>query len=327
VPKVLITGANGFIGSHLCEFLLNTGYEIRALVRKTSNLDNISHLNLELCYGDITNIDSLEKAVRDVDYIIGNAGLTKTLDKSEFRKVNADGNVNLLKAVQKSNPDLKRFVLISSMAASGPSDSMTPLNESDSPRPLTAYGKSKLAGENAVHKFKDQIPITILRPSGVYGPRDVEMYSFFKAVKFRLKPTFGAGECYINFTYVKDLAKAVEKTLSTESESGSIYFITEKKFYSYSEAGDIISEIMGVKGYDIHIPESVMAFAGKITELIAAQRKKPIIFTEEKAREISQKYWIVDNMKAEKELGISEWTSFYDGASETIDWYRMKGWL
>jgi len=327
VPKVLITGANGFIGSHLCEILQNAGFDVRALVRKTSNLDNISHLDLELCYGDITDIDSLKEAVKDVDYIIGNAGLTKTLDKSEFQKVNADGNANLLKAVRESNPNLKRFVLISSMAASGPSASMTRLTENDKPHPLTTYGRSKLEGENAVLKFKDQIPVTILRPSAVYGPRDVEIFSFFQAVKFRLKPTFGAGECYINFTYVKDLAKAILKTIESDLKSGSIYFITETKLYSYSEAGDIISDVMGVKAIDIHIPVTILAFAGRITEYIALLRKKAAIFTEEKAREISQKYWIVDNTKAEKELGISEWTSFQDGAKETVDWYRMKGWL
>jgi nucleoside-diphosphate-sugar epimerase len=117
------------------------------------------------------------------------------------------------------------------------------------------------------------------------------------------------------------------KTLQSDIESGEIFFITEKKPYSYSEAGDIISEILGEKTLDIHIPGTVVSIAGWISETIAQKRKKAAIFTQDKAIEISQKYWLVDSGKAERQLGFVAPTSFRDGAGETVKWYRENGWL
>jgi nucleoside-diphosphate-sugar epimerase len=325
--KILVTGANGFIGSHICETLHSAGFDVRALVRKTSDLTNIIHLDLELTYGDLNDPDSLSAAIEGVEAIINNAGITKALDSDMFDRVNAAGTDNILKAVEKSHPDIKRFIQISSTAASGPAPSDTPIDEDYPPRPLTAYGKSKLAGEKAVLAYRDKFPVTVLRPSAVYGPRDKEMLSFFKAVSFRLKPTFGSGECYINFTYVKDLAQAVAKVLTTDSPSGGVYFVAEKRRHSYSEAGDIISEAMGIRGLDIHVPATLLRFAGKISEMAAKWRNKASIFSEDKALEISQKYWIVDTSRIENELGFVSPTSFRDGVMETVNWYRRHGWL
>ena len=325
--KILVTGANGFVGSHICEALQSTGFDVRALVRKTSDLTNIEHLGLEIVYGDLNDPDSLLAAIESTEAIINNAGVTKALDCDVFDRVNAAGTENILKATERSNPDIKRLIQISSTAASGPAPSNTPIDEDHPPRPLTAYGKSKLAGERAVLAYRDRFPVTVLRPSAVYGPRDKEMLSFFKAVSFRLKPTFGTGECYINFTYVKDLAQAVARALSVDSPSGGVYFVAEKRRYSYSEAGDIISEALGIKALDIHVPATVLRFAGKISEMAARWRNKASIFSADKAREISQRYWLVDTSRIENELGFISPTSFRDGVTETVDWYRRHGWL
>lgn len=325
--KVLLTGANGFVGSHICETLQSAGFDVRALVRQTSDLTNIKHLNLELVYGDLNDPDSLPAAIEGADVIINNAGVTKALHSDIFDRVNAVGTENILKATERSNGDIERFIQISSTAASGPAPSKVPINENHPPRPLTAYGKSKLAGEKAVLAFRDKFPVTVLRPSAIYGPRDKEMLSFFKAVSFRLKPTFGTGECYINFTYVKDLAQAVARALTVDSPSGGVYFVAEKRSYSYSEAGDIISEALGIKALDLHVPATVLRFAGKISEAAARWRNKASIFSADKALEISQKYWLVDTSRIEKELGFVSPTSFRDGVVETVDWYRRHGWL
>ncbi len=325
--KILVTGANGFVGSHICETLQSAGFDVRALVRQTSDLTNIMHLDLELTYGDLNDPDSLPAAIEGAEAIVNNAGITKALDSDMFDRVNAAGTDNILKAAERSNPDIKKFIQISSTAASGPAPSDTPIDEDYPPRPLTAYGKSKLAGEKAVLAYRDKFPVTILRPSAVYGPRDKEMLSFFKAVSFRLKPTFGTGECYINFTYVKDLAQAVARTLTADSPSGSVYFVAEKRRHSYSEAGDIISEAMGIKGLDIHVPATLLRFAGRISEMAAKLRNKASIFSADKALEISQKYWLVDTSRIENELGFVSPTSFRDGVMETVNWYRRHGWL
>ncbi len=325
--KILVTGANGFIGSHICETLQSAGFDVRALVRRTSDLTNIMHLDLELAHGDLNDADSLPAAIEGAEAIVNNAGITKALDSDMFDRVNSAGTENILKAIERSNPDIKDFIQISSTAASGPAPSDTPIDEDYPPRPLTAYGKSKLAGETAVLAYRDKFPVTVLRPSAVYGPRDKEMLSFFKAVSFRLKPTFGTGECYVNFTYVKDLAQAVARTLTEASSSGSVYFVAEKRRYSYSEAGDIMSEVLGIKGLDIHVPATLLRFAGKISEITAKLRNKASIFSADKALEISQKYWLVDTSRIERELSFVSPTSFRNGVIETVDWYRRHGWL
>jgi dihydroflavonol-4-reductase len=327
MPKMLVTGANGFIGSHICETLRSSGFDIRALVRQTSDLTNIKHLDLELVYGDLNDPDSLPAAIEGADAIVNNAGITKALDNTVFERVNVAGTENILKAVETSGGDIKRFVQISSTAASGPAPSELPINEDHPPRPLTAYGKSKLESERAALAYREKFPVTVLRPSAVYGPRDREMLSFFKAVNLRLKPTFGTGECYINFTYVKDLAQAVARALTVDSPSGVVYFVAEKRSYSYSEAGDIISRALGIKGLDIHIPTTVLRFAGKVSEKAARWRNKASIFSADKALEISQKYWLVDTSRIENELDFVSPTSFRDGVAETVQWYRRHGWL
>jgi len=327
LKKVLVTGSNGFVGSHICEALLESGYEVRAMVRRTSNLSNLNGLDVELEYGDLRDFDSLLKAVDGASAVVNNGGLTKTIDTDMFYEVNSEGTENILKAALKANPDLEKFVHVSSAAACGPSDSKTPISEDHIPKPLTAYGKSKLEGEKRALNYKEKLPVVILRPSAIYGPRDNEMLSFFKVIKYGIKPTFGVGECYINFTFVKDFARAVVKSLECGVESGEIYFVTEKKPYSYSEAGDIISEILGRKAIDIHIPVAVLKFAGWVSEKIAENRRKAAIFSREKAIEISQKYWLAASDKIERDMGFVAAASFRDGVIETVKWYKDNGWL
>jgi nucleoside-diphosphate-sugar epimerase len=325
--KVLVTGANGFVGSHICEELSGSGFQVKALVRRTSDLTNIRDLDLELAYGDLTDPDSLQKAVAEVDAVVNNAGVTKALDVSLFDRVNFKGTENILKAVEATKPGIGRFVQISSTAACGPAPSDTPIDEDHQPAPVTAYGRSKLAGERAVLAFKERCPVTILRPTAVYGPRDKEMLSFFKTIDCHIKPTFGPGECYMNFTYVKDLARAAVRVLKADSPSGQVYFVAEGKSYSYSEAGDIISDVLGVRALDVHIPVSVMRAAGWISERLANLRNKPSIFTADKVNELTAKYWLVNPSKIERDLGFRSWTPFREGVEETVDWYREKGWL
>jgi nucleoside-diphosphate-sugar epimerase len=325
--SVLVTGANGFVGSHICEALLNRGFTVNALVRKTSNLSNIKGLPVKVIYGDLSDVTSLPDAVRGVDVVINNAGLTKALNLDDFEKVNAGGTKNILDTILQHNPDLRRFIQISSTAACGPAPSSTPISEDFPPNPLTAYGRSKLNSERIALSYKDKFSVIAFRPSAVYGPRDAEMLSFFKAVKFGIKPTFGGGDSYINFTYVKDLALAVANAIEAEAISSGVYFVLEKKAYAYSEAGDIISEVLGRKAIDINIPGPILSLAGKIAEEIARLQKKPMVFSSEKAREIVQRFWLFDSSKIERELGFIAPTDFKTGVAETIAWYKKEGWL
>jgi nucleoside-diphosphate-sugar epimerase len=324
--EVLVTGANGFVGSHICEALIKSGYSVRALVRKTSDLANLKDLTINLAYGDITDPNSLADAVKDIYAIVNNAGLVKTNCREQFQQVNCGGTENVLKAALENNPGSARFVHVSSTAACGPAPSMAPIDEEYPPNPLTAYGRSKLNAERAVLAFKSNIPVTILRPSAVYGPRDTEMYSFFKSIRMRVKPAFGPGQRYLNFTYVKDFARAVVSAIETETPSGGIYIVAEKKPHTYSEAADIIAKILGKSPVTLYVPGTILSMAGWFSENIARWRSKPSIFTQEKVKEILQRYWIFDTSRVERDLGFVS-TDFETGAGETIAWYKENGWL
>ena len=324
---VLVTGANGFVGSHICEALLAAGFGVRALVRKSSDLANLRGTDVSLYFGALDDLESLAGAVEGVDAVVNNAGLVKANNPDDFHKVNAAGTLNVLTAVMSSNPAVRRIVHMSSTAACGPSPSNSPIDENHIPNPLTAYGRSKLEGERITLDFKSKLPVVILRPSAVYGPRDKEMLSFFKCVKYGLKPAFGHEQNYINFTYVKDLARAAVKAIESPVRSGSTYFVIERKSYSYSEAGDLIAGIMGKRAFNLYVPAYMLGLAGRVSEKIARLRQKPSILTRDKAREIASKFWLFDSSKIERELGFDDWTDFKTGAAETIAWYKEKGWL
>ncbi|MCJ7578895.1 MAG: NAD(P)-dependent oxidoreductase, partial [candidate division Zixibacteria bacterium] len=216
-PKALVTGANGFVGSHLVEKLLSIGYQVTCLVRKTSNLRWLSGLKVEYVYADISERESLSReagsfgknVLKDVDFIFHVAGLTKAKTEEEYSKANYEGTKNLLEACVKDNPQIKRFVYISSQAAVGPGKDDRPLDETAPCNPITDYGKSKLEGEKIVLEYSSKLPVTVIRPPAVYGPRDSDILSFFKVANKGFKTLFGKGESYLSLCYIEDLVDGI----------------------------------------------------------------------------------------------------------------------
>jgi nucleoside-diphosphate-sugar epimerase len=324
--EVLVTGANGFVGSHICEALIENGYSVRALVRRSSDLSNLKGVNVALTYGDLSAPETLEAAVKNVYAVVNNAGITKANDPELFYKINCGGTENIIRAIIKCNPGLRRLIHISSTAACGSAPAMEPIKEDYPPHPVTAYGRSKLDAEKAVESYKNKVPSVILRPCAVYGPRDKEMLSIFKAAKWGLKPAFGRSQSYINFTFVKDLAHAVTKVIDADTLSGGVYFVAEKKFYSYSEACGIIAGHLGKKARDFYIPEPILRFAGKAADIIAKLKHTPTLFSADKINEFMERYWLFDTSKIENEMGFIG-TDFSTGTAVTIAWYKEKAWL
>jgi nucleoside-diphosphate-sugar epimerase len=319
--KALITGATGFIGSHLCAELVRRGYQVTCLSRATSNLKWIEDLEIRFVRGDCTDRGSLRDIVGGFDYVFHLAGLTKSCSSDDFFCINAGGTENLIKTVAEKKSGLKRFIYLSSLAAAGPSINGNPVPEDASPSPVSDYGRSKLEGETAVLKYKDLIPVTILRPPAVYGPRDKDMFVLFKMIKKGF--FFDLGKCYYSLLYVDDLIQGIILAAENKKADGEIYFLSDSNFYTNEEIMNAISSALGTKAFRLRVPKCIMPLFAYIGEKINRQG----IINRDKMSELSHSHWICDTTKAKEELGFIPKVRIKEGMKWTADWYRIHRWL
>ena len=324
--NVLVTGSNGFVGSFLTETLLKEGAEVFCLVRKTSNLRWLKDLKVRFVYGDISDKSSLKGIFKNIDYVFHTAGVKKGFSKEDFLAVNYNGTKNLIEEVYRENPNVKKFVYISSMAVMGPSLDGKPICENNECKPISYYGESKLKGEEAVLSFSKKIPVTIIRPPAIYGPRDEDIYSIFKAVKLKVKPIFGFKRRYISLCYIKDLIEGTILTIKTDKSNGNIYIISDDKVYTWQEILDQIAMVLNVKSFTVKIPISLVFTSAYISELIARVSNTSTIFTRQKAKEMICD-WHCDISKAKNELGFIPKYDISKGVPETAKWYKENSWL
>lgn len=324
--SILITGANGFVGSRLCRQFLDNGFRVVAGVRKTSDLTLLGGLNLEFRYGDVTQPDSLPEMVKDVDFVIHNAGLLKSKKKQSFFFVNEKGTNNLFTAIAEHNPGVKKVIFISSAAASGPSKNGRAVTEQDTPHPITTYGHSKLAGEKVALSFKDKFNVAIIRPPGVYGPGDKEILPFFESVHKGIRPMIGNTSRKLQLVEVDDLCQAIYKTIVSETASGAIFFAAEHQAYTMKELINILSVVCGKDGFNLYIPSFLLYIMAFITQGAAALVGASPMLTKEKAGELLAS-WEMSTERAQKELGFISRIPFPEGARITYDWYLKHGWI
>jgi len=324
--SVLITGANGFIGSRLCALFLKEGFTVIAGVRKSADLSMLQGLAVQYRYGDVTDPAGLPAMVTCVDYVIHNAGVVKAKSHDQFFAVNADGTRNLLQAVAASNRKVRRFVLVSSMAAVGPSRDGKPLTEETAPNPVTVYGQSKLAGERVCAEYANKLPITIVRPHGVYGPGDKESLAFFRISNNRLKPLFGKTRRMMQMVHVDDVCRGVLKATIAEVKSGSAYAIAENRAYTLREMVTLLEQASGKKGFPLYVPGPLLKLIAAVSEMVFRMVGKTPMLTRDKADELLGN-WEVSTEKAQRELGFESQVSFAQGARETFAWYREHGWM
>ena len=319
--RALVTGATGFIGSHLVDALVREGFDVTCLVRDTSNLKYIEDLPVRLVKGDCTERGSLPNAVRGVDYIFHLAGLTKACREADSFNANAVGTDNIVGAVLEHNPGIKRLVYLSSLAAAGPSADGEPLREDCAAVPVSVYGKTKLEGERIVYGCREKLPVTVIRPPAVYGPRDRDMLVFFRMVKSGLVPFWG--KCYYSFLYVEDLIRGIILSALEENAQGEIYFMSDGNIYSSEDVIDAVSEAVQRRPIRLSIPKFVMPVLGVISE----RARGVSIINSDKIREMKHPYWICDTSKAAAQLKFEAKVKMKEGAKWTADWYRIHQWL
>jgi nucleoside-diphosphate-sugar epimerase len=327
--RALITGANGFLGSHLVDLLLETGdWDLRALVRQTSDLRWLKGKPIELVYGDVTQTPLvLSLAISEVDVVFHIAGLIKAVEKKTFYVVNEQGTENLIQACLLQEKTPARFVLVSSAGAQGPSPNDAPLSEDDEPKPVTEYGRSKLAGERVCAKYKDRLSIAIVRPGGIYGPRDLEFMPIFDGVNRGLLTRLGFSPGMINVAHVKDVARAV-LLAATVPAAGSQTFLIGGQNINQLDLGRNIGRVLGKKFlFPLVIPKTLLRLAALLSSGVGKLTSKPRIFTYGNINRILAKNWSLDMSKAQKILGYQPEIDLESGLKDTLNWYHSENLL
>ena len=319
-----MTGGTGFIGSHLAEALLDRGVQVRCLVRKESDLKWLKGLPIEMTFGDCRDRTSLREAVKDADRVFHLAGITKAVKEKTYFEINASGTENLIRTCLENNPRLQKFIYVSSQAAAGPCRNGDKKRESDQCEPVSAYGQSKRMGEELALAHAHEIPLVILRPTGVYGPRDKDFYTLFKWVSKRIKPCFSGK---VSLCYVQDVVQAILLAAESQTKSGEIFFLSDGTDYLMREVGDVFARTMGVSPLSIPIPKWLIFGIASLSEYLSALSGKPPLMSKGMAEQIVQKDWTCDITKAKTVLGFEPQYQLSQGARLTYQWYKNQKWL
>ena len=321
--KALVTGATGFVGSHLVEALLQQGVEVTALARSPEKAAALSALGVRVVPGDLHSHDALQQAARGQTVIYHVAGAVAARGEAEFLRANRDGTRNMVLAAEAGGAG--RFVLVSSLAAGGPSPRGLPLQGDESPRPVTAYGRSKLEAERVVQGSR--LSWSILRPPMVYGPRDREVLKVFRLVGLGIAPVFGDGAQELSAIHAADLATALVAAGSAPATVGRTYNVCHPEVFTSAEFARAIATAMGRSVRVVRVPRMAGRAMLSVTESAARIRGRATILTADKANEFFQPAWTGDPAPFLRDSG---WKPAYDlrgGLTHTYDWYRKAGWL
>ena len=323
----MVTGANGFVGSHLTEALLARGYRVRCMVRRSSDLTFVRDLPVEWAYADLRDGRDLLEACRGADAVCHCAALTRAPDEETFLRVNALGTEALARAAMQANPSLERFLFVSSQTATGPAPSKDqPVDESFPPNPVTWYGQSKLAAERALTAMQPGLPLTILRASAVFGPRDRDFYSYFELVKWGLSLYPSRNEQWLSLAYVHDLIVLILLALESDRAIGNVYFACSYGA-SYRQLAEAIGRAMGKRPLHVVVPGAVLSLVALWSKAQARLTGKTPLLNDQRIVDMRQDYWLCTAEKARLELGYVADSDLEAAVQETANWYLENGWL
>jgi nucleoside-diphosphate-sugar epimerase len=322
-----VTGANGFVGSHLVDYLIEKGHEVHAIVRPTSNLQWLEGKAVTFHTCGLGNVEDLAKAMTGANYIYHVAGVVKAFGLEGFRKGNVEMTRNVMDAALINAPTIKRVVVVSSMAATGYAEIGSEVDEKSPLRPIEPYGVSKVEQEAVVNEYADKLPTTIIRPPGIYGPRDTEIFAFFKAVNGGISALMGFTPKEMSLIHVRDLVQGMYQAALSPKSIGEVYFLGSLERYDWKQLGDIASKVMGKKTLTLKIPHFILFLIGYIGQLLESVFGMDVALNKDRAYRITRPSWYCSSAKAAKEIDFKQTVPIEEGFQQTVDWYREKKWL
>lgn len=333
--RIIITGASGFIGHHLVNEALNRGMEVWAGIRKTSRLDFLDEKKTNFIYLDYSDEGKLALQLTEfeaenghIDYVIHNAGITKTYDKSKFYEVNAENTRRFINALAKSC-SIEKFMLMSSLSTYGPGDEVnfTPIRLDDPQNPNTEYGKSKLLAEKYV-KGQQAFPYVILRPTGVYGPADEDYLQEFKCVQAGYDLAVGKTEQRLTFIYALDLARVALDAMEKETLRNKEYIVADGDVHTDTEFATLIAKVERCKNvHHFRVPLPLVYAMCTASEWFGKLFHKSMTLNTDKYQILKQRNWICDTTPIRQDLDFKALYTLEKGLEEVVEWYRQHRWL
>ena len=333
--NLLITGASGFIGSHLVEEALQQGFEVFAGIRPSSSKQFLQDKRIHFLELDFSSpvllkeqLSAFKQLHGGFSYVIHNAGITRANSKVDFNTVNCGYSQNLADALAALEMPLQKFVLISSLAAYGPGNPVTfaPVEPGQAQTPISAYGKSKSCAEEYL-RSTNNFPYLIINPTAVYGPRDKDFLQFVQLIQKGFEPYIGTNKQMVSMIYVKDLARAVISLLNA-SAVNTAYIVSDRNAYDKEELGIILKSLLHKKTVKIKIPYLPVSWVIAAIEWFQHLFTNTIPFLNtEKVKEISSTNWLCNSSALWNELAATPRYSLKDGLKETVEWYQQNNWL
>ncbi len=322
IQKVLITGASGFIGRRLRSRLLNDGVDVVAIRREGSPAAREGR-SVVARYDDVAGLRRI-MAEEKPDVVFHVAGVTKGRSYADFERGNVMPTANLLTAAKEEHPGLTRFVLVSSLAAYGPSSKDAPLHESAPRRPVEFYGQSKRAAEETVEQ--SGVPFTIIRPSGVFGPGDVDYFELFQMARKRLNVFFGNKDRAFSAIYVDDCVRAIIESATHPSTVDQGYFLTDGVPTTWGAFQKEVVRVIGKRALTLDLPETLVTIAAHAGELATRFDGKARLMNRQKAKMSQQEAWLCHGDKAAEDFGFQCEVSQAEGIRRAHRWYAENGW-
>jgi nucleoside-diphosphate-sugar epimerase len=308
------------------EHLLASGFStVRCLVRSERKF--LEGLPVSIVRGDLQDTEALARGVRGADYVFHSAALTRSTEWDDFQRANVEGTQNLLRAIRAHDPGVRRVLITSSLAVIGRCDHAV-ATEDDPLQPISMYGRSKMLMEQVVAGFIAELPIVVVRPPAVYGPRESDIYTFFRSVSRGVCPIVGSGrDPSVSLVHARDLVRGMTAAVRSESTVGNTYFLGSPDRYSWHEVRDASATALRRRVLTIPVPPALVGAVGAVSEWVGKLTGAYPALNREKAREIRSACKMCDHTRATNDFGYTPRIDLWTGVQETIDWYRSAGWL